>query len=226
MNEKYIESFDYRIFKDRIFHNLRVISRTANGVVTTKAFEKKKDVFNPKVLDNPDSLVKLVAQNLNRAIDYLYEFRLLPFASSMEVDSFLRELFKRVNSGIILDDFYLRNIDKGHDRVAPLQLVEERYLIFCKTLMILSKLKTYDDKHLVKIFYKLMRDHYFVDGCGKLGLLLLSWYCAKHGKLFPLIEDKSLLEVNPTGEPYYQPSQPEYKLHYSSFESKFLNLFN
>lgn len=226
MRDQIVLDIDYYLEKG--IECLLSMSRTSKGVINTKSTKKKGDIFVNLERD-PEEIASLVQNNFTHLIKFLWENRNNNFTHTNELDLFLRQCFGTINHEIVKPEFYLRFGENKHDRIAPYTDVPNLYQQFLSYLLQRLSQSTQANarKTASQIFYKICRDHYFADSCGKMCLSTTMLLFMRHNLPLVNIKSKDNVSVNTTYQPYiYEDLTPnsEYLNHYQIWESIYISL--
>lgn len=165
---------------ESVLQALAGLSRTLNGVSDTSSAAEK-----PKLgVEEGSDLVERSSQNLQYALEYLWENRSISFETPAAVRTFIDSLARIVSEGLLQSgqSFYRTWETKfGHTSVVEL---EAEYQKFCEWLC--EALKSGDPVATAALVEKRLdgRVHPFADGCGRTSKLLAAFVLLRHD-IFP-----------------------------------------
>lgn len=124
-------------YGEQAMANLRVMSRTANGEVDTSASADKKKVM---AVSSGDAAKELALRNFQDALDQAWENRYRVFSNPGDLRSFIEDLARQVNQGLLKDGVLYRTADSpkyGYTPVAQLEasaawFYEQLFSLLCR----------------------------------------------------------------------------------------------
>jgi len=103
-------------YGEQAMANLRVMSRTANGEVDTSASADKKKVM---AVSSGDAAKELALRNFQEALDLAWENRHGVFSNAGDLRSFIEDLARQVNQGLLKDGVLYRTADSPNTDTRP-----------------------------------------------------------------------------------------------------------
>lgn len=164
---------------ESVLQALAGLSRTLAGVSDTSSAAEK-----PKLgVKEGDLLVVLTHENLERALEFLWENREKRFASPCEVREFVDRVASLVSEGLLQSgqSFY-RTWETKFRQTAP-QAIEAEYVKFCAWFF--EALESGDPVATAALVEKRLDGeiHPFADGCGRTSKILAAFVLLRHGLL-------------------------------------------
>ncbi|MBE5918997.1 MAG: Fic family protein [Pseudobutyrivibrio ruminis] len=172
-------------YLEEMRRNLRLRSRTANGIVDTSASKGKEKIV---LITSGDKASELAHKNFEDAINYAWDMRDAPLSSPEDIRKIIEHLGLIINRGIVKEENLIRVLDS--DKYAYVKV---------------AKMKEHMEWFYPKLFERLMqspgdpveeaaftefqidiRGHYFADGCGKTSMVSAAWVLFRRNH--PLME--------------------------------------
>lgn len=194
-----------KVWINCVLGSLAAVSRTLGGVSDTSVAAEK-----PKLIaEEGAGLAAITAENLERALEFLWENRERMFASPAEVRSFVDALAVRVSAGLLRSNQSLYRTWETKFRQTPVAKIEEAYERFCEWLHgALAGGKDFVETAAI-IEKRLDSEiHPFADGCGRTSKILAAFVLARTG-------------INP---PAYR-SRVEYYATITQSEAEWINYY-
>jgi hypothetical protein len=225
--ESQCEKLNLDYYSQSTISNIKVLSRTVQeGEINTSANSEKAKFLIAK--ESRTDLIDLYLANIAASVEYLWECRNFILTPDV-LDEVIRNAYRILQKDVIIEEGFLRIGRQKHNRVAPTDNINVLYRMFLNRLS--HHVQISDDYELQKltvsyVAYTILRDHYFLDGCGKMSVLIPNFLCMQFGIPAPKITSKKDHEVNPNREQYYFPNTAEYEDHIKAWHSRYLTLFD
>ena len=180
-------------YAEQAMANLRVMSRTANGEVDTSASADKKKVM---AVSSGDAAKEFALHNFEGALDMAWENRYRVFSNPGDLQSFIEDLARQVNHGLLKDGVLYRTADSAKYGYTPAAQIEASAAWFYRHLFSLLCREPYDPVVAAATaeYYINLTSHLFADGCGKCAMVTAAWL---------LMRGNHSLPVYPGREAYY-----------------------
>ena len=159
---------DYRKEMQR---NLVLMSRTANGVVDTSASPDKAGYM---LIQSGDDAKKIVARNVDRALEYVYAHRNDVFPDTEALRRFFLHIAEIVNAGVLAADHLMRSgLDSDIYKYVRVQFVPDVFADFLVRILGKINAVSYDAVEAACFceYAVNLTGHFFADGCGKCAML-------------------------------------------------------
>ena len=109
-------------YRKQALANLRLMSRTANGEVDTSASADKEKIM---AVSSGDTAKTLADRNFKEALKMAWENRFRVFSGPEDLRSFIEDLAREVNRGLLKDGvLYRRGADSEKYRYTPTAQLE------------------------------------------------------------------------------------------------------
>jgi Fic/DOC family len=217
-----INSSKFLTFSNAILDSVAVLSRTVQEELNFSSNSQKKYFFIEK---NPKIVKGLIENNLKLCTIYLWHCSI---RNNIDFHNILPKLYRILHNQILTPTVFLRTGIQNHNRVAPSSDIEHLYLSFIDYLNLSVKnMSSINESRAIaaKAFFDIVRDHYFVDGCGKIGVLICFYILLKSNSTYPKLNDRSEFAVNPFGYQYFSHKTLEYDKTLQDWNIRFLCLF-
>lgn len=225
--KNFSEGLNLTYYKSAVQKSIALLSRTVSSgeIVTSANTEKEKSLITDA---RGSKIIDIYIANIDNTIEQLWSERAESICST-KLDEIIREAYKSLHKGVISENSFLRTGVQKHNRVAPVQHLNTLYQMFLTKCCILEG-EIHEDSTkreiVAYIAYSILRDHYFVDGCGKMSVLIPAYFCIHFGLPLPKISSKSDHEVNPERNEYYFPNTSKYNEHLQRWVLKYTQLFD
>lgn len=181
---------DYQI---KALKNLNLMSRTASsGKIDTSASITKKDQIIQQ--ENAELTKKIVNENYNKAIYFLYKNRKYNFKNPEELKLFIEQTAKIINSNITKEDnLYRSGEDSKKYNYTKIAEIPERLEDFVEEMFLkLNNPETNPFELAAFCEYRInLKDHFFADGCGKISQAIANFCLMRYQKDLPSFEYKN-----------------------------------
>ena len=181
-------------YRKQALANLRLMSRTANGEVDTSASADKEKIM---AVSSGDTAKTLADRNFKEALKMAWENRFRVFSGPEDLRSFIEDLAREVNRGLLKDGvLYRRGADSEKYRYTPTAQLEASAAWFYEHLFSLLCREPFDAAEAAASaeYYINLTCHLFADGCGKCAMVTAAWL---------LMRGNHPLPVYPGREAYY-----------------------
>ncbi len=181
-------------YRKQALANLRLMSRTANGEVDTSASADKEKIM---AVSSGDTAKTLADRNFKEALKMAWENRFRVFSGPEDLRSFIENLAREVNRGLLKDGvLYRRGADSEKYRYTPTAQLEASAAWFYEHLFSLLCREPFDAAEAAASaeYYINLTCHLFADGCGKCAMVTAAWL---------LMRGNHPLPVYPVREAYY-----------------------
>ncbi len=170
-----------------VLQALAGLSRTLGGVSDTSSAAEK-----PKLADEGEALARRTRENLEQALEFLWENRERRFASPAEARQFVDALAEKVSAGLLQPGQPLYRTWETKFRQTPVAKIEAAYSSFCEWLF--GALADADAVKIAALVEKRLDGeiHPFADGCGRTSKLLAAFVLLRAG--FPPVMHRSRKE--------------------------------
>ena len=193
------EKISWETYRKEAMNNLKIMSRTANGIVSTASAKgKEEDMLVASGLEARE----LANRNYERALRRAYEERDRKFSSPEEVRDFITELVQIINDGIAKPECFFRTREISW--YLPAAELPAYFSWFCGQLY-----ERFDAEQAnpweTACFIELQIDavaHFFADGCGKTSRLLSSYALMRAGEHLPRYRDREEYYTVCNSSPY------------------------
>ena len=186
--------------------NLQRMSRTANGVVSTSASVIKKDVM---AVTDGEVAKHLALTNYEKALGIAWENRFRVFDDPQDLRTFIEDLARNVNKGIVKDDIlYRHGAESDNENYTPAADLERSASWFFDHLFTLLCQEPYDAVTAAATaeYYINNTIHLFADGCGKSSMVTAAWLLMRGNHTLPVYPGRDAyygfmqqLPLSPTG---------------------------
>jgi hypothetical protein len=182
---------DIDIWKVRIFSSISNLSRTSAGSAN-KAYSEKPALL----ITDPQKLSTQTAQNLARAIAYVWEQGPLVLPEAGHVRAFIDALSERVSDKLVAPEYRLRTWEldrKIYPAACSPERIPEVYARFCEGVeMILTSHGATQVRNANWIEREFDSElHPLADGCGRVAKLLGAWILLRRGKYPAHFDDRA-----------------------------------
>lgn len=153
--------------------NIKALSRTAQGTISTESSAKKGDSL---VKIDADKISQTAISNFTNTLVTLFNKRNIRIESPDDIKSLLLEAATSINQGIVTEGRLFREFDSEKYPYSHANQLEERLNVFAATL--LEKIQNEEDPKEIAAWVEYvidLTDHYFSDGCGKTAKAMSSW---------------------------------------------------
>jgi len=161
---------------ESVLQALAGLSRTLGGVSDISSAAEK-----PKLSAEGEALAARTRENLQQALEFLWENRERGFASATEVREFVDEVARKVSAGLLQPGQSLyRTWETKFRQTAP-EAIEQEYQNFCEWFF--EALKSGDPVATAALVEKRLDGeiHPFADGCGRTAKILAAFVLLRAG---------------------------------------------
>jgi Fic family protein len=168
---------DMKKWVESVLQALAGLSRTLGGVSDTSSASEK-----PKLVESEgEALARRTRENLEHALEFLWENSKQHFASPAEVRQFVDALAAKVSKGLLQPGQSLYRTWETKFRQTPVAEIETEYQRFCEWLF--EALADADAVKTAALVEKRLdgKIHPFADGCGRTSKLLAAFVLLRAG---------------------------------------------
>ena len=172
-------------YLEKTERNLRIMSRTANGIVDTSASRTKADYMK---IESGEEASKTAFSNIRTALAFAYEQKNRKFLSSDEIKKFITDVALKVNEGIVKEGCLFRQgSDSDSLPYARIADIDRIYDWFCGQLF--DRIETgYADHIETACFAEYLINpvgHFFSDGCSKVSMAISAYILMREDMPLP-----------------------------------------
>lgn len=165
-------------------NNLRLRSRTANGIVDTSASKGKEDLL---LVKSGEEAKDTALRNFEEAMEYAWDNKDAPLSGPEDVKKIITTIASIISKGIVKEGSLMRTLDSARYNYVPAARLEEEMDDFCRELFERLSRQPQDpvsDAAFTE-FCVDIRGHFFSDGCGKTSLVSACWVLFRRNHPLP-----------------------------------------